>query len=99
MLAASRRSVVNARSSKTLMRSMSTEPARQFQYFDNLEIKNNVAIVRLNGPGKMNTISTAMQVEADKIFREQIFNNKEVKAVVFLSSKPDNFIAGTTDVD
>ena len=29
---------------------------RQFQYFDNLEVKDGVAIVRLNGPGKVNTV-------------------------------------------
>ena len=72
--------------------------AREFQYFDNLEIKDGVAIVRLNGPGKMNTISMGLQAEAEKIFKERIFPNKDVKAVVFISSKPDNFIAGA-DID
>ena len=81
-------------------RAMSTASSsgRMFQYFDNVEIKNNVAVVKFNGPGKMNTISSGMQVEAEKIFREMILNNKDVKAVVFLSSKPDNFIAGA-DID
>ena len=32
------------------------------------------------------------------MFREQILPNKDVKAIVFISSKPDNFIAGA-DID
>lgn len=68
------------------------------RYFEDLEIKEGVAIVRLNGPGKMNTISSGMQGEAEKLFREQILPNKEIKAIVFISSKPDNFIAGA-DID
>lgn len=71
---------------------------RTFEYFDNFEIKDNVAIIRLNGPGKMNTISMGMQGEAEKIMRENVMANPEVKAVVFISSKPDNFIAGA-DID
>eukprot|EP00596_Hydrurales_sp_CCMP1899_P005173 CAMPEP_0119036246 /NCGR_PEP_ID=MMETSP1177-20130426/3809_1 /TAXON_ID=2985 /ORGANISM="Ochromonas sp, Strain CCMP1899" /LENGTH=699 /DNA_ID=CAMNT_0006995777 /DNA_START=269 /DNA_END=2368 /DNA_ORIENTATION=- len=46
----------------------------------------------------MNTISMGLQSEAEKIFKEKIFPNKDVKAVVFISSKPDNFIAGA-DID
>jgi enoyl-CoA hydratase/carnithine racemase len=42
----------------------------------------------------MNTISMGLQSEAEKIFKERILPNKEVKAVIFISSKPDNFIAG-----
>lgn len=76
----------------------STASGREFQYFDNFEIKDNVAIIRFNGPGKMNTISQGMQGEAEKIFTEKILPNKDIKAVVFLSSKPDNFIAGA-DID
>lgn len=67
---------------------------RQYKYFDNFEIKEGVAIVRLNGPERMNTISMGLQEESEKIFRDHILNNKEVKAVVFISSKSDNFIAG-----
>lgn len=71
---------------------------RQFTYFDDLEVKGNVAVIRLNGPGKMNTISMGMQAEAEKIFNEQVLPNKDIKAVVFISSKSDNFIAGA-DID
>jgi enoyl-CoA hydratase/long-chain 3-hydroxyacyl-CoA dehydrogenase len=73
-------------------------PAATVRYFEDLEVKDNVAIVRINGPGKMNTISQGMQKEAEAIFREKILPNKDIKAVVFISSKPDNFIAGA-DID
>jgi len=75
--------------------STATVPIR---YFDELEVKDQVAIVRLNGPGKMNTISQGMQKEAEMLFRDQILPNKDIKAVVFISSKTDNFIAGA-DID
>ena len=54
--------------------------------------------VRFNGPGKMNTISKGMQEEAQQIFSGPIATNPDVKAVIFMSSKPDNFIAGA-DID
>jgi enoyl-CoA hydratase/long-chain 3-hydroxyacyl-CoA dehydrogenase len=75
----------------------STEAARNFEYFDNVEVKEGVALIKFNGPAKMNTISAGMQSEVQKIFGE-LKTNKDVKAVVFLSSKPDNFIAGA-DID
>ena len=46
----------------------------------------------------MNTISQGMSKEAETIFREHIVNDSGVKAVVFISAKPDNFIAGA-DID
>jgi enoyl-CoA hydratase/long-chain 3-hydroxyacyl-CoA dehydrogenase len=73
-------------------------PTGTERYFEDLEIKDNVAIVRINCPGKMNTISQGMQKESEAIFREKILPNKDIKAVVFISSKPDNFIAGA-DID
>lgn len=72
--------------------------ARDYEYFDNFELKDGVAIIRLNGPGKVNTISQGLQAEAEKIFNEKIIDNNDVKAVVFISSKPDSFIAGA-DID
>ena len=76
-----------------------TVAKRDFEYFENFEMADGgVAIVRLNGPNKMNTISAGMQAEAQAIFREKILGNKDVKAVVFISSKSDNFIAGA-DID
>ncbi len=71
---------------------------RDYKYFDNLEIKDGIALVRFNGPNKMNTISAGMQEDAKSLFTKQIMGNKDVKAVVFLSSKSDNFIAGA-DID
>ena len=46
----------------------------------------------------MNTISQGMSKEAETIFKEHILNDSNVKAVVFISGKPDNFIAGA-DID
>jgi enoyl-CoA hydratase / long-chain 3-hydroxyacyl-CoA dehydrogenase len=84
--------------SARLSRARFSSVNRTYKYFDEFEIKDGVAIVRLNGPGKMNTISQGMQVEAESIFREKVLPNKDIKAVVFISSKPDNFIAGA-DID
>jgi hypothetical protein len=67
---------------------------RQYKYFENPEILDDIAIVRINCPGKMNTISKGMQSDAEQIFRQHILTNKDIKAVIFISSKPDNFIAG-----
>jgi enoyl-CoA hydratase/carnithine racemase len=46
----------------------------------------------------MNTISQGMQKEAEDIFRNNIMKDSSIKAVVFISSKSDNFIAGA-DID
>jgi len=46
----------------------------------------------------MNTISQGMQKEAETIFRDHIMKDKNIRAVVFISSKSDNFIAGA-DID
>ena len=46
----------------------------------------------------MNTISGGMSEEAEKIFKDVILKDKTIKAVVFISSKSDNFIAGA-DID
>ena len=35
-----------------------------------------------------------MQEESEKIFNEKVLNDKSVKALIFISSKSDNFIAG-----
>lgn len=46
----------------------------------------------------MNTISKGFQKDAEDIIMNKIIGNAEVKAVVFMSSKSDNFIAGA-DID
>lgn len=86
---------VRLTNTKSIARSLST---REFTYFDNFEVKDGVGIIRFNGPKQMNTISGAMTGDAEKIFREHVLPNKEIKAIVFISSKPDNFIAGA-DID
>jgi len=94
--ASANRRIVKRVIAQTYVRAaLSTEatPARRFQYFDDFEIKNGVGIVRFNGPQKMNTLSKGFQEEAEIIFKENL-SNKDLKALVFLSSKPDNFIAG-----
>lgn len=72
---------------------------RDYTYFENFECnEDGIGMIRLNGPGKMNTISLGMQAESEQIFKTHILGNDKVKAVVFISSKPDNFIAGA-DID
>lgn len=71
---------------------------RQFTYFDNFEVKDGVALIRLNGPNKMNTLSEGMTSDVLRILNDYVKPNKDIKAIVFLSSKPDNFIAGA-DID
>lgn len=77
---------------------LTPKAGREFVYFDNVEVKDSVALIRFNGPDKMNTISMGMQKESETIFKSHILSNPAVKAVVFISSKPDNFIAGA-DID
>lgn len=79
------------------VRRMSNQAERQFKYFENLEVKQGVAIIKFNGPEKMNTISAKQRDESEVLFK-QLADTKDVKAVVFMSSKPDNFIAGA-DID
>jgi enoyl-CoA hydratase/long-chain 3-hydroxyacyl-CoA dehydrogenase len=78
--------------------SSSTAVNRQYKYFDDFEVKDGVAIVKLNGPGPMNVLNQGMFDESKSIFQDKILNNNEVKAVVFISGKPDSFIAGA-DID
>lgn len=42
----------------------------------------------------MNTISGEFRQEIEDIWSEQIADDPAVKAVVFVSGKPDNYIAG-----
>ncbi|CAM9467299.1 unnamed protein product [Chrysoparadoxa australica] len=64
-------------------------------YFRPLEITpEGVAIIRLDGPGKMNTITGEMREEVEDMWKTSVATNNDIKAVVFISAKPDNFIAG-----
>jgi enoyl-CoA hydratase/carnithine racemase len=88
----------NAQFLMRALRSSSSGTPRDYVFFDNVEVKEGVAVLRLNGPAKMNTLSPGMQDEAERIFKDKLLQNKDIKAVVFISSKPDNFIAGA-DID
>jgi len=64
------------------------------KFFGPLDIVDGVAVIRLDGPNKMNTINDDMRLEAERMWSEHIANNASIKAAVFISSKKDNFIAG-----
>lgn len=68
MLSRISRLKIRSVTAKKSLRCFSTEATstvnRDFVYFDNLEVKDGVAIVRFNGPNKMNTISAGMQQES-----------------------------------
>jgi len=70
---------------------------RDWQYFSGpAEVTpEGVAVIRLdNKASKMNTLSPALQEEAQVMWSELMDSGKDVKAAVFISAKPDNFIAG-----
>ncbi|XP_072301504.1 hydroxyacyl-CoA dehydrogenase trifunctional multienzyme complex subunit alpha a [Eucyclogobius newberryi] len=58
------------------------------------ELKDDVAVVRLNDPtSKVNTLSVQLQSELTEVMGE-IWSNGAVKSAVLISSKPGCFIAG-----
>ena len=93
MLVACRRGAIAPRYHRLL-----SSAKREYEYFDNFEMKDGIGIIRLNGPGAVNTISPKMQDDVDKIFNDHVVGNKDLKGLVFISSKKDNFIAGA-DID
>ena len=60
-----------------------------------LEVRpDNIAVITIDAPGeKMNTLKAEFASEVRGIIR-QIRDNKELRGAVFISAKPDNFIAG-----
>lgn len=71
------------------------EPSRKWTYFEDLEVKGDgVAVIRMDAPGRMNTISEELRQEADAFFESEIRGNGAIKSIVFMSAKKDNFIAG-----
>ena len=55
---------------------------------------DNVAVITIDVPGeKMNTLKAEFGVQVRAILK-QIRENKALRGVVFISGKPDNFIAG-----
>jgi enoyl-CoA hydratase/long-chain 3-hydroxyacyl-CoA dehydrogenase len=75
-------------------------PERKYEFFQNVEMTpEGVAIIRFDGPKKVNSISFALSDEARHLWQDEIANNGEVKAVVFSSGKKDMFIAGADIFD
>lgn len=55
---------------------------------------DNIAIITIDVPGeKMNTLKVEFASQVRAIIK-QLRENKELRGVVFVSAKPDNFIAG-----
>ncbi|KAJ8600293.1 hypothetical protein CTAYLR_000697 [Chrysophaeum taylorii] len=76
-----------------LVRCRGSVGRRWLQYFAAPEVtKEGVAILRLDHKGaKVNTLNEGIQAEVEEIWKGL---PQEVKAAVFISGKPDNFIAG-----
>lgn len=75
-------------------------PERKYQFFENPVIRDDgVGIIKIDCLGKkVNTISFAMAEEAKQMFAEYE-NDDHIKAIVVMSAKPDNFIAGADIFD
>ena len=64
------------------------------RYFAPVEVRDGVAIIRIDCPGKVNSISGDMRDAAKAIWEREVAPRDDVKAAVFISAKSDNFIAG-----
>ncbi|CAN0109089.1 unnamed protein product, partial [Discosporangium mesarthrocarpum] len=65
------------------------------RFFRPVEVLDNgVAIIRIDGPEKMNTISGDFRQEIEELWARDVAPDPSIKAVVFISGKPDNYIAG-----
>jgi hypothetical protein len=75
-------------------------PERKYEFFQNVEFSpGGVAVVRFDCPKSVNSISFKLADEAKVLWKEEIENNKDVKAVVFSSAKPNMFVAGADIFD
>ena len=64
------------------------------KFLDMKKTESGVAVITLDDTGsKINKISTGMMNEVEKVF-EAVSKDKDIKAVVIISAKEDNFIAG-----
>jgi enoyl-CoA hydratase/long-chain 3-hydroxyacyl-CoA dehydrogenase len=73
---------------------------RKYEFFTNVEFTpEGVAVVRFDCPKSVNAISFALANEAQVLWKQDIENNKDVKAVVFSSAKPNMFVAGADIFD
>ncbi|XP_033846438.1 hydroxyacyl-CoA dehydrogenase trifunctional multienzyme complex subunit alpha a [Periophthalmus magnuspinnatus] len=75
-------------------RSLSMSSALAARTHVSYELKEDVAVIRLNDPtSKVNTLSVQLQSELTEVMGE-IWSNGAVKSAVLISSKPGCFIAG-----
>ncbi|KAB5517095.1 hypothetical protein PHYPO_G00185490 [Pangasianodon hypophthalmus] len=75
-------------------RNLSVSAALLARTHVNYEIKDDVAVVRINDPtSKVNTLSKQLQAELTEVMRE-VWGNTAVKSAVLISTKPGCFIAG-----
>lgn len=75
-------------------RTFSVAPAMLVRTHVNYEVKEDVAVIRINDPNsKVNTLSVQMQNEMTEVMSE-IWANNAVQSAVLISSKPGCFIAG-----
>lgn len=75
---------------------------RKYRFFQNVELTSDgIAIVKFDNPEKkVNTISFALKEEAEKLWKVEIQSRiQSVRAVVFISAKPDCFVAGADIFD
>lgn len=76
-----------------LTRCFSAEAAKANQYV-NARVEDGVAIFTLDNPeSKMNTLSSILMDEFPSLWQETM-SQRDVKAAVVISAKPDNFVAG-----
>lgn len=72
-----------------------SSPERKYEFFQNVEVNSDgIAIVRIDCPKSVNTITFKLKNEARVMWSNEIETNPSVKAVVFTSAKPGMFIAG-----
>lgn len=76
-------------------------PDRKYQNFQNVKITDSgVAVIKIDCLGKpVNTISFAFADESKTLWENEIAKNPAVKSVVFMSAKPNMFIAGADIFD
>ncbi|XP_036354514.1 trifunctional enzyme subunit alpha, mitochondrial isoform X1 [Octopus sinensis] len=75
-------------------RHFSLSSAQAARVHVNYEVKNDVAVVKMNSPdSKVNTLSKPLQREIVGIM-EEIWSNDQIKSVVLMSGKPGCFLAG-----
>ncbi|KAL7889016.1 hypothetical protein AOLI_G00039900 [Acnodon oligacanthus] len=75
-------------------RSLSASAALLARTHVNYEVKDNVAVIRINDPtSKVNTLTRQLQDDMMEVLNE-VWGNSAVKSAVIISTKPGCFIAG-----